>query len=342
MTSLYDDLWARRYFTETAIEEVDKEGGSVVKNRVRQRLDSDDELPTAGLAGCGCFGAWVLAIGAGVAQALFGEESEDVVDSLLFFGAMAITYGVFYISINWLVKLHRSKVRERLSAERARRIERIVRDGVAAYQSGDEAAVSAVHDFTLRLLRRRVEEHRTQTLGPSSEWERKRAPLATALDEAEGRVAYWNERSREEPDSEMASFQLQKARKLEVKLRSALGKVDGRAEVLRQFYHRCEAKLAVLDRSNTDRAEIKRLEDLSGRADAVIGDAQDFLVEAAQHFLVEAHNIVSALETADESQLSMLAVPAPVDDIELVADNIHESWKRSRNTIQQLEKALDE
>lgn len=316
MTSLYDDLWARRYFMETARDSV----------KSRKSVDYAAEVKEHAGCGCGggCFGA-VLALGAGATGA-------GAVVIALFFGV--IVYGV----LNW----HSSKVRDRLIAERERRIDRIVRDGVAAYQSGDEDAVSAVHDFTLRLLRRRVVEHRSQTLGPSSEWERKRAPLATALDEAEGRVAYWNERSREEPDSEMASFQLQKARKLEVKLRSALGKVDGRAEVLRQFYHRCEAKLAVLKRSNTDRAEIKRLEDLSGRADAVIGDAQDFLVEAAQHFLVEAHNIVSALETADESQLSMLAVSAPVDDIELVADNIHESWKRSRNTIQQLERALDE
>ncbi len=310
MTSLYDDSLARPYYTKVAHEKVD-----------RANFEDKDEVIFS-LLGIGL----AAIVGAATLKGL------NPVVSLVILSPFALLTGLAI----------RRRVRNRLSTERDRRIDRIVRDGVAAYQAGDEDAVSAVHDFTLRLLRRRVEEQRKQTLGPSSEWELARAPLATALDDVEVEVAYWDERIREEPNSELASLQLQTARKLEAKLRSALGKVDGRAEVLRQFYHRCEAKLAVMDRSNTDLTKVKRLEELSVRADSAIAHAQGTVEALAQHFLTEAQNIASALGSADHSQLSMLAGAAPVDNIEFLADKIHERSERNRSTIRQLEKALDE
>ena len=311
MTSLYDESLARPYYTKVAHEKVDKEG-----------TPKDYDEVIFSLLGIGL----ISIVGGATLKGL------DPVVVFIVSSPFALLTGLAI----------RRKWGNRSGTERDRRIDRIVRDGVAAYQAGDEDAVSAVHDFTLQLLRRRVEEHRARTLGPSSEWELARAPLATALDEVEAEVAYWDERIREEPDSELASLQLRTARDLEAKLRSALEEVDGRAEVLRQFYHRCEAKLAVMDRSNTDLTKVRRLEELSGRADSAIAHAQRTVEALAQHFLAEAQNIASALGSADHSQLSMLAGAAPVDNIDFLADKIHESSERDRNTIQQLEKALDE
>ena len=319
MTSLYDDSLARPYYTKVAHEKVDREG------------DSEDHVNDEVIFWTfSCLGIGLLAF--------LGAVTLVGLNPLV----LAPMLAIIVAGVGGVLERVRRKVRNRLSAKRDRRIDRIVRDGVAAYQAGDDDAVSAVHDFTLRLLRRRVEEQRKRTLGPSSEWELARAPLATALVEVEVEVAYWDERIREEPNSELASLQLRTARKLEAKLRSALGEVDGRAEVLRQFYHRCEAKLAVMDRNNTDLTKVKRLEELSVRADSAIAHAQGTVEALAQHFLTEAQNIASALGSADHSQLSMLAGAAPVDNIEFLADKIHERSERDRNTIQQLEKALDE
>lgn len=311
MTSLeFDDL-ARRYYTKVAHEEVDKhtvKWGQVV----------------GAAFSSGCTGCLTL-FGGLLAVSFLGR----VLSGLSGVGAFFLIGGVAGVLAMPVIG-------------RALQVRRFVRRGVAAYQAGDASAVSAVHDFALGLLRKRIGAHRARTLGPRSEWGRARAPLATALDEAEGRVAYWDERIREEPDSELASLQLRTARKLEAKLRSALREVDGRADVLRQFYHRCEAKLAVMDRSNTDLAEVKRLEELSGRADSAIAHAQGTVEALAQHFLAEAQNIASALGSADRSQLGMLAGAASYDNVEFLADKIHENSERDRSTLRRLEKTLDE
>ena len=311
MTSLEFKSLAQRYYTKVAHEKVDHEAvkwGQVVG--------------AAFSSGCtGCLTLFVVFLAVLFLGSVLSGLSK--VEAFLLVGGVV---GVLVMPV----------------IGRAVRVRRIVREGVAAYRAGDADAVSAVHGFALGLLRKRVEAHRARTLGPGSEWGRARAPLATALDEAEGRVAYWDERIREEPDSELASLQVRTARKLEAKLRSALQEVDGRAEVLRQFYHRCEAKLAVMDRSNTDLTEVKRLEELSGRADSAIAHAQGTIEALAQHFLAEAQNIARALGSADRSQLGMLAGAASYDNVEFLADKIHESSERDRSTIQQLEKTLDD
>ena len=223
---------------------------------------------------------------------------------------------------------------------RARRIRRRAKRGMSAYLQGDAAAVSAVHAHALGLLRQRVQAHQARMLGPDSEWGRARTPLADALTDVKGRVAYWRERLRTDPDSEIAALQLKTARKLRVKLEVALTEVDDRAEVLLQFYHRCEAKLAVMDRSNNDLVEVKKLEELSGRANTAMAHARGAIEGLAQHFLAEAHNIAAALGSADRSQLGVLAGQAPIDNIEYLADKIHESRERDRSAIQKLEKTL--
>lgn len=226
------------------------------------------------------------------------------------------------------------------AAARVLRIRRRADRGLSAYLAGDAAAVSAVHGHALRLLRQRVQAHRAKMLGPASEWGRARTPLAEALTEAEGRVAYWRERLREEPESEIASLQIKTARSLHAKLKAALAAVDERAAALRQFYHRCEAKLAVMDRSNNDLVEVKRLEELSGKADAAMAHARGAVEGLAQSFLAEAHNIAAALGSADRSQLGILAGDAPVENVEYLADKIHASRERDRGTIEKLERTL--
>lgn len=225
-------------------------------------------------------------------------------------------------------------------AARALRIRKRADRDFNAYLAGDAAAVSAVHGHALDLLRQRVQTHQARMLGPDSDWGRARAPLAEALTEAEGRVAYWRERLRQEPDSEIASLQIKTARSLHAKLRAALAAVDDRAAALRHFYHRCEAKLAVMDRSNNDLVEVKRLEDLSGRADAAMAHARGAVEGLAQSFLAEAHNIAAALGSADRSQLGVLAGDAPIENVEYLADKIHESRERDRGTIEKLERTL--
>lgn len=228
-----------------------------------------------------------------------------------------------------------------VSVKNELRIRNRVNQGVAAYQRGDADAVSAVHRYALVLLRKRVDAHRRRTLGPDSDWGRARVPLAEAVDEAEGRVAYWDERSCGDPANEMAPLQFETARRLQEKLRSALDEVDARARVLRQFYHRCEAKLVVMDRSATDFVEVKRLEALSGRADAAVAHAQGAVEALAGQFLAEAQTIADALGSADRTQLRVLAGDAPLDNIEYLADKIHESSERDRSAIATLEKMLE-
>lgn len=220
------------------------------------------------------------------------------------------------------------------------RIRSQIRRGVNAYLAGDPDAVSAVHGHALGLLRQRVQAHRDRMLGPDSEWGRARGPLEEALIDAHSRLAYWRERLLGEPDSEIASLQLETALKLHDKLKKAVDEVDDRAAVLRHFYDRCEAKLAVMDRSNSDLVEVKRLEELSGRTNTVIADARGAIEGLAQRFLAEARSIATALGSADRTQLGVLAGDAPIDNIEFLADKIHESRERDRGTIEALEKTL--
>ena len=118
--------------------------------------------------------------------------------------------------------------------------------------------------------------------------------------------------------------------------------MDKRAAVLKQFYARCEAKLAAMDRSSNDLVEVRRLEQLSGKADAAMAHARGTIEGLARGFLAEAQNIASALGSADRSQLGVLAGDAPIENIEYLADKIHESRERDRGAIEKLERTLAE
>ncbi len=297
---------ARRCFQKTAEREA-------AERRARNQSESGslrEDLKGFGAVG-GCLGTVVFLV-------------------LLAAAPQVVVIGAGAVAVGWLFKRFGE----------SSRIRRRVRQGVAAYERGDADAVAVVHRYAVAWLRGRVEAHRNRTLGANSEWGRAREPLAEALDEAGGRLAYWEERLRQEPENEMAPLQLKTARQLQDKLRSALDEVDARARVLREFYHRCEAKLAVMDRSTTDLVEVKRLEALSGRADAAVAHAQGAIEALAGQFLAEARTIADALGSADRTQLRVLAGEAPLDNIERLADRIHESSERDRSAVEALEKTL--
>ena len=156
-------------------------------------------------------------------------------------------------------------------------------------------------------------------------------------------IAQWEERIADEPDSKLPFQQLLTLRMLEAKLCSGLREVDGRADVLRKFYQRLEAKLLFVDRGNADLTRIRRLRDLSGKAGPVITDEIPETVEAlAQRFLAEAQDILRALGSVDRSQLGSPAGFASYDNVELLADKIHEASERDRSAVRQVEKTLEE
>lgn len=206
-----------------------------------------------------------------------------------------------------------------------------------AYRNGDSDAVQAVHRFAVEEFRREIGAHRARTLGSDSEWEQARASLAQALNEADGSVAYWRLRSKGSRETELARRQLEVAVELERKLRRALKKLDGRADVLLRFYNDCDARLAVMDRCNRDMAEARRLEDLSGRADMVIAEAEGTLAAIGGQFVREAQLIGQAMGGLARVQLQSLAGEVHIDNIESLADRIIESSEAEERAIRTLD-----
>ena len=211
---------------------------------------------------------------------------------------------------------------------------------VAAYHSGEHWAVLRVHRFAVAEFRERIAEHRARTLGVDSEWGRARSSLAEAADEAQRSASYWHERLRAEPHSELARTQGRIADRLEAKLGEALAKLDARAAALRKFYNDCDARLAVMDRRNRDLEESRRLEELSGRADVVIAEAQGTMEAIARAFVAEARSMGDALGVVATVGIKSLAGEAPVENIEYLADRIIEDSDRERSTIEDLDRQL--
>lgn len=235
--------------------------------------------------------------------------------------------------LNGLGKTH--PARQRRSA-----IRKSAADGIAAYERGEPWAVLRVHEFAVTEFRERIRKHRERTLGRGSEWGRARSELAEAADEAQRSAAYWRERLRGEPESELARAQGRVANRLEAKLGEALRKLDARTAALRKFYNDCDARLAVMDRFNRDLEESRRLEELSGRADVVIAQAEGMIQTIAQQFVAEARTIAEALGGVATVGIKSLAGEAPVDNIEYFADHIIESSDRERSAIEDLERQL--
>lgn len=224
--------------------------------------------------------------------------------------------------------------------QRRSAIRKEAEDGIVAYRRGEPWAVLRVHEYAVTEFRERIQSHRERTLGRGSEWGRARSELTQAADEAQRSAAYWRERFRGEPESELARTQGRVADRLEAKLGEALGKLDARAAALRKFYNDCDARLAVMDRCNRDIEESRRLEELSGKADVVIAEAEGTIQALALQFVAEARNIAEALGGVATVGVKSLAGEAPVDNIEYLADHIIESSDRERSAIEDLERQL--
>ena len=213
---------------------------------------------------------------------------------------------------------------------------------LAAFRGGDLDATEAVYRFAVEEFRGQIERHRARTLGSGSEWGEARAALTEAVDGALRSVAYWRARLGQDPDNRMFAGQLKTATELHAKLRSALGKLEGRADVLLRFYSDCEARIAVMDRCNRDIEETRRLERLSGTADMVIAGADTALAGIGASFVREAHKMGEVLGSFERLQLKSLAGEAPLDDIEFLADRINEASEREFATVEQLSRAIEE
>ena len=217
-----------------------------------------------------------------------------------------------------------------------------VRRALAAFRAGDSTAVGRVHRFAAREFRLQIERHRARTLGADSEWGMARAALAEAADEAQRSVAYWKARTEQEPDNQLAAGQSRTASDLDGKLRSALAKLDARADTLLRFYNDCDARLSLMDRYNQDMEETRRLEELSGRTDVAIPGAEDTLLAIGEQFVREAQAVGRALGGLARVQIKSLAGDAPLDNIEYLADRIIESSDAERRAVEDLDRVLQQ
>ena len=102
-----------------------------------------------------------------------------------------------------------------------------------------------------------------------------------------GRPAYWAARLRQEPSNEFAKSQKDVSDRLQAKLAKAFEKLEARSVALRRFYNECDARLAAMERRNRDLEEFRRLEELSGRADMVIAEAEGTISGLATAFVAE-------------------------------------------------------
>ena len=217
---------------------------------------------------------------------------------------------------------------------------RHVSKGLAAFRAGEPDAVRPVCEFAVKEFRHRIEIHRARTLGSDSEWGVARTSLAERADEAQRSVTYWRMRVREEPENSVAATQLQAALDIDEKLRTALGKLDARADVLLQFYNVCEAKVALMDRYGSDIDEIRRLEDLSGEADLAVATAEAALAEIGHQFIQEAQAVGQALGGLERIQVKSLAGEAELENIEYLADRIIQSSDAERRAVEDLDRGL--
>ena len=212
---------------------------------------------------------------------------------------------------------------------------------VAQFRAGEPTAVVEVYRVAVKLFESRIRVHRAWTLGDESEWGTARAVLAEQGDRASGQVVYWRARVREDPGNEMATTQLKAANAIRDKLRSAMAKLDARASVLLNFYNECEARLALMDRYNSDLEKARDLEELTGQADVVVAEAEGTLTAIGTQFLQEAHRVGEVLGGLERVQIKELAGEADLDNIEHMADRIIESSEADRKSIEELRQVLN-
>lgn len=191
------------------------------------------------------------------------------------------------------------------------------------------------------LLRTRIERRREELLGPGSDWARARDPVDTAAHEAGASLAYWRERAAQDADDPTVTAHLATAERLAEKLERARDSLDRRSTALREFFDRCNAKLAVLERSRRDLAESRRLTGLAQEADVTVERAHGALEGIAMRFVDDARQVAVALAGLDRTLLLDQAAQGPVEAVEEVADRILASEVEAERALGRLTSGLD-
>lgn len=314
--SLGTEVSMRSVALQAFMNEVEKkkEAKKAAKARKKElRQGDDDEMDGAKiLKGCGC-----LVVGI----TLLSVMSTGPMYAL---GVPGAVVG-FFLLRRWL---------------RRSREEREIFRGVAAFEAGETHAVQTVCRFAMKRFQQQIEVHRARTLGRDSDWGIARESLARAADEAQRSRAYWRTRLQQEPDNSLAVRQHDTASELDRKLHAALDKLDGRASVLREFYHDCEAKVAAMGQYNRDIEETRRLTRLTDTADTMIVDAEATLASIGASFVLEAQQVGAVLGDFEKLQIKSLAGDAPVDDIEFLADRIIDASDREYEAVEQLDRVV--
>jgi len=187
-------------------------------------------------------------------------------------------------------------------------------------------------------FRSEIEAHRRKVLGPDSEWQRARAPLVEAKDEANSILAHFRTRLSEDPTNEAARAQVISAEELEAKFAAALVELDHRSDALLRFFNECEAKLPVLEKFRSDHEKSLALERLKERAGGTISEAQSALELIGKQFVSEALRIGQTLGALERFEIKESAAFVPLDRIEHVADQILSSSQEERETLEVLMK----
>ena len=214
------------------------------------------------------------------------------------------------------------------------------RSGMREYERKVRFRPDLLYGRVAEKFKQEVAEYRTRMLGPGSDLHRARDPVKQAQDEANQSVAYWGARLRQDRDNEVALASLETAENLSLKFTRALEELDRRSDTLLTFLNECYAKLAVLESSQTDFAESRRLAALTDRADVVVEDAESVLDRIGEDFLTEAARLGGALGALRALQLKEAAGSVSVDQIEHVADRILEVYHEDNEALKRLVDSL--
>lgn len=190
-------------------------------------------------------------------------------------------------------------------------------------------------------FRQDLSHQRARLMGPTSQWGRARSPLQEAHQEARRSVAYWRERQAQDADRSAIRDNLNTAERLAGKFEAALRELDGRSEILLDFFNACEAKLTALEYSQRDVEESRRLASLRDRAEDVTYDAREAIAGIGRDVLQQALEVGAALGAAERFRIQHGAGDVPVDELEAVADRILASAESERRALSALASAVD-
>ena len=217
-----------------------------------------------------------------------------------------------------------------------------VSKGLELFRAGHAETIMRVHQFAVTYFREQIKVHRSRTLGDTSEWGKARSSLAATMDEARQQEVYWHKRWLDDKKNDMALRQYNAASLLTDKMSRALEKLDSRADVLLGFYAECEARVDLLDHHNQDMVKTRELESLSDRTDVAIAETEGTLTAIGQDFVREVDTIWQAMSGLGEMQTLALAGEASLDNMEFLADRVIEQSELDEETIQDLERSLQE